>query len=94
MLPLIINMIIEIESFFGDCLLHGPRTDDMTLRSRMNELIALTDMKDFVKLFCVRYGYEILPWDETVQVDYVMDLDIYRIYRPRYERKINNDDFL
>ncbi len=83
--PLIINMIIEIESFFGDYLLHGPKTDYINLKSQMNELRALTDTKDFVKIFCARYGYEILPWDETVQVDYVMDLDIYRIYRPRYD---------
>lgn len=77
-------MIIEIESFWGDCLLHGPKTDYMTLQSQMNALLTDTDTKDFVRIFCVRYGYEELPWDEMVQVDYVMDLDISRIYRPRY----------
>ena len=77
-------MIIEIESFWGDCLLHGPKTDSMTLQSQMNALLTYTDTKDFVRIFCVRYGYEELPFDETVRVDYVMDLDISRIYRPRY----------
>jgi hypothetical protein len=78
-------VIIEIESFWGDCLLHGPKVDYETLQAQVQDLFMFAELKDFLKNFCARFGYEPLLFNETVRVDYVIDLDIYHIYKPRYQ---------
>ena len=77
-------MILEIESFYGDRLLHGKHMRESELRARVKELLPLVSDREFPFAFCMRYGYEIIPYDPAVRVDYVIDLDIDHIYKPYY----------
>lgn len=47
-------------------------------------VLADCDACDFVSVFCARYGYDISPYDESIQLDYVVDIDIYKVYKPVY----------
>lgn len=77
-------MLIEIESFYGDSLLSGKVSSIEQLRHQMLTVLADCDTCDFISVFCARYGYDIYPYDESIQVDYVIDLDTYMVYRPVY----------
>lgn len=79
-----INMLIEIESINGDVLLSGKRSSAEQLKYRMMKVLNEVSEDDFVSVFSVRYGYNIYPHDENIQVDYVIDLDIHKVYKPTY----------
>lgn len=72
-------MIIFIESYFGDTLLTGPKTDVYTLRKQARALWDEVHYIDFVKTFCARYHYEVLEYDNDIAPDVVIDLDIGRV---------------
>ncbi|WP_267339640.1 MULTISPECIES: hypothetical protein [unclassified Gilliamella] len=50
----------------------------------MMTVVADCDIQDFMSVFCARYIYDIYPYDESIQVDYVVDLDTYSVYKPVY----------
>ncbi|MCX8674147.1 hypothetical protein J3U16_02455 [Gilliamella sp. B3023] len=77
-------MLIKIESFYGDSLLSGLVSSVAQLKHRVMAVLADCDLGDFISIFCARYGYYIYPYDERIQVDYVVDLDIYKVYKPIY----------
>ena len=77
-------MLIRIESFYGDSLLSGKVSSIGQLKYRMMAVLADCSTCDFVSVFCARYGYNIYPYDKSIQVDYVIDLDIYKVYKPVY----------
>lgn len=77
------ELIIEIESVYGDMLLHGNFMEETELRAKVNELLTLVREKEFVSAFCMRFGYEILSVDSDVKADYRIDLDTHWIYKPK-----------
>lgn len=78
-------MLVEIESIYGNKLLHGKRTRLSEMKSRLKNLFADVDEKDFVPIACARLGFEEIPYDDKTQkVDYVIDLSTHRIYKPQY----------
>lgn len=77
-------MLIQIESFLGDALLSGKVSSIGQLKHRMMMVLADCDTCDFIAIFCARYGYDIYLYDENIQVDYVIDIDIYKVYKPVY----------
>ena len=44
----------------------------------------VTDIKELVEVFCRLHNFEIVPYSEDVQVDFVIDTDTIRIYDPSY----------
>ncbi len=72
-------MIIEIESIYGDTLLHGKRLEKAELIKAVKELLASGGERDFVSAFCARYGYEAIPYDERLIPCYTIDTDTHLV---------------
>lgn len=53
------------------------------LNKRMKNTLMDTDEEGFAALFCARYGYERLEVPFVYTADFVIDLDIDKIYRVR-----------
>lgn len=77
-------MLIEIESFYGNILISGKVSSISQLKSRMMKIIHEVGSEQFIDTFYRQYGYDIYPYVNNIQVDYVIDLDIYHIYQPSY----------
>ena len=77
-------MLIEIESAWGDILLHGKRLEREELQAAVRELLASVPEQDFADAFCSRFGCEALPYDKDIYADYVIDLDTHRVRKPKY----------
>ena len=75
-------MLIEIESAFGDTLLHGKHLSLPELKSQVKRILCEAGEEDFVSVFCASCQYEILPHSFDQTVDYVIDLDTHLIYSP------------
>lgn len=76
-------MIIEIEAYFGDKLIWGKQINESTLRKVTKELLSQVSEEDFTSAFCARFGYTPLPYDDTVTVDYTIDLDTHLVIKPK-----------
>jgi predicted nucleic-acid-binding Zn-ribbon protein len=77
-------MLIEIESVYGDKLIHGNHLDREELQNALKEILQKVSEKDFSAIFCARYGYEELRCSDTVRVDYIIDLDTHLLNKPKY----------
>ena len=77
-------MLIELESIWGDKLIHGRHLDRDELQTALNEILQIVAERDFISAFCTRYGYEELPYSDTLRVDYIIDLDTHLLIKPRY----------
>ena len=57
-------MLIEIESAYGNKLIHGSHLNREELQNALKEILQTVSEKDFPSSFCARYGYEELPYME------------------------------
>lgn len=78
-------MLIEIESTFGDTLLHGKCLPAAELKSQVKHILFEAGEEGFISVFCARCQYEVLPDLSNEPVDYVIDLDTHLIYAPTYD---------
>ena len=78
-------MLIELESAYGDKLIHGKYLTKNTLQCAMDEILKSVAEKDFLSVFCARFGYEELQNSDTLRVDYVIDLDTHLLIKPKCE---------
>ena len=78
-------MLIEIESVYGDKMILGKHFDRSDLQKAVDALLKRIGERDFPSAFCSCYGYEKIPYSDTARVDYVIDLDTHRLYKPVYE---------
>lgn len=76
-------MLIEIESVYGDKVLHGKALTLNVLRDCVNTILEQIDEKDFSSAFCARLNYEEISCIDT-DVDYIIDLDTRLVYAPKY----------
>lgn len=78
-------MIIEIESYnIKNLYLSGGSCSEKSLREKMNHILAMSD-GNFTELFCRVYGFELIS--DSVEIDapdFVIDLDTYILYKPKY----------
>ena len=77
-------MLIEIESAYGDKLIHGNHLDREELQNALKEILKAVSEKDFPAVFCARYGYEELLYSDAVYVDYTIDLDTHFLIKPKH----------
>ena len=77
-------MLIEIESAYGDKLIHGSHLDREELQNALKEILQTISEKDFPSVFCARYEYKELDCSDTVHVDYTIDLDTHLLVKPKY----------
>ena len=78
-------MLIELESAYGDRIICGKHLTKSKLHNAMCEIFETNDERDFLSVFCAQYGYEELHDTDTVQVDYVLDLDTHQLFKPKYK---------
>ncbi len=78
-------MLIELESAYGDKIIHGKYLTKSNLQHALDEILNAVEKQDFLSVFCARYGYEELQYTDTIQVDYIIDLDTYLLIEPKYE---------
>lgn len=76
-------MLIELESVYGDRLIHGSHLDKNELQNTIKNILQTVSEKDFLSVFCARYGYEEIPYSDAVQVDYTIDLDTHMLIKPK-----------
>jgi hypothetical protein len=78
-------MIIEISGYFlGSKLLFGKKCKKVNLIKIYKDVSNLATTDDELVSRFSSYGFEIIPYDEKIQVDYVVDIDTDRIYSPSY----------
>ena len=77
-------MLIEIESVYGDKIIHGRHLSINELKSAMEEILEIVNEKDFTPVFCSRFQYEVIPYSNDVRVDYRIDLDTHLLFKPEY----------
>ncbi len=80
-------MLIYIEMYPRDRMLHGPKCSVSELKKRVSEIQAEAETKDFIPIFCARYNFEELPLDnlpinENIEVDYYVDVDTALVHKP------------
>ena len=78
-------MLIELESVYGDKIIHGKRLSKSKLQNALDEILKAVEEQDFLSAFCVRYGYEEVQCPNTIRVDFVIDLDTHQIIEPKYK---------
>ena len=49
-------MLIELESVYGDKLIHGSHLDRDELQNAITEILQTVTEKEFLCTFCARYG--------------------------------------
>ena len=76
-------MLIELESVYGDKLIHGGHLRREELQNAIKDILQTVTEKDFPTAFCARYGYEELPYTGIDCVDYVIDLDTHLVMKPK-----------
>ena len=81
-----IRMLIELESVYGDKIIHGKQLSKNELQNALDEILKAVEEQNFLSVFCTRYGYEELQSSNTICVDYVIDLDTHLIVEPKYEK--------
>lgn len=85
--PAVMNVIVEIDGFYGNSLVVGKTCSITELRHKVDVTQShCTSMVDFTDVFCRLFHFERLPsmYKEGVRSDYVIDIDTDRIYMPRY----------
>ena len=71
-------MLILMEGYEQEILLSGKRCTLTQLREQYRHA------KHDPIIWCMIYRFQQLPYDEAIEVDFVIDTDTGRIYKPRY----------
>ncbi len=77
-------MIIEIESVYGDKLIHGKYLEQNKLQSSVKELLLSVGERNFVSAFCAQFGYDPIAYNSNIKIDYTIDLDTHLVIKPKY----------
>ncbi len=78
-------MIIKIDGYGHEVLLTGKKSSKQQLKQKYfqaKELAAATE--DLPAQFARLHQFDLLPWDEDLEADYVIDTDTDRIYSPSH----------
>lgn len=78
-------MLIELESVYGDKIIHGRHLERLELKNTISELLRTVDEREFPSILCSRYGYEEVPYSDNIRVDYIIDLDAHLLIKPKYK---------
>ena len=78
-------MIIEIESYFGNKIVSGKVRSLRELRRCVKDVLKESNHEDFTSIFCARYNFDILTYDEEIMIDCCIDLDTQTVFKPQYD---------
>ncbi|MGO1059194.1 hypothetical protein ACTL32_08715 [Planococcus sp. FY231025] len=78
-------MIIEIEGYLIQALLTGRKCSKQQLKKMYIQADKLTyEYLGFPNVFCRLHNFEQIPYSEDSKVDFVIDIDIKKIFGPYY----------
>ena len=77
-------MLLEIESWQGNCILHLKSIPSVELKNMVNGILCETDDKNrVIQLLCAQLSGEVLD-AQFATVDYMLDLDTHWLYTPKH----------
>ena len=80
-------MIVEIEGYQIKALVSGKKCTGGKLQWQMKKVSGyIEDNRHFVPLLCHLFDYEEIEYSDEIKPDYVIDTDIYKVYKPVYSR--------
>ena len=74
-------MLLEIESAYGDKIIHGRYFDINELQNTIKEILETVGEENFTSVFCSRFKYEEIPYSDDISVDYTIDLDTHLLFK-------------
>ncbi|MFF2879205.1 hypothetical protein ACFVR2_23220 [Gottfriedia sp. NPDC057991] len=78
-------MIVEIDGYFTQALLTGRKCSKKELKQKyLRALSIVNDIRDLPDVFCRLFRFEQLPFNDKIEVDFVIDTDTDYIYSPNY----------
>ncbi|XRG80750.1 hypothetical protein V5E38_10795 [Rossellomorea sp. GAMAL-10_SWC] len=78
-------MIVEIDGYFTQALLTGRKCSKKELKQKyLQALSMVNDIRNLPDVFCRLHRFEQLPFDDEIEIDFVIDTDIDYIYSPTY----------
>lgn len=80
-------MIVEIDGFFHQILITGKKCSKQELEQKY--LIAkelIIDIREIPDIFYRLYKFKQIPYSNDIEVDFVIDTDTDRIYKPSYKK--------
>lgn len=78
-------MLVEIDGYFHRVHITGAKCNKQELKQKYLQAKRLTsDIRDLPDVFRRLHSFEQTPIDNDVEVDFVIDTDTDRIYKPSY----------
>ncbi len=78
-------MIVEIDGYFTQALLTGRKCSKKELKQKyLQALSMVNDIRNLPDVFCRLHRFEQLPFDDEIEIDFVIDTDTDYIYSPTY----------
>lgn len=78
-------MIVEIDGYFTQALLTGKKCSKKELKQKyLQALSMVNNIRNLPDVFCRLHRFEQLPFDDEIEVDFVIDTDTDYIYSPNY----------
>jgi len=79
------NLIVEIDGFFHNVLLTGRKCSKKELKQKyLQAKNMITDIRDLPDVFCRLHYFDKLSIHYEIEIDFVIDTDTDRIYKPSY----------
>jgi hypothetical protein len=76
-------MLVEIDGYFHRVHITGAKCTKQELKQKFLQARKLTfDIRDLPDVFCRFHSFEQIPLDNNVVIDFVIDTDTDRIYKP------------
>ncbi|MEK5027440.1 hypothetical protein [Paenibacillus sp. FSL M7-1046] len=80
-----IALLVEIDGYFHRSYISGAKCTKQELKQKYLKVKEqVTDLSDLPEVFYKLYNFEQLPLKGEVEVDFVIDTDTDRIYKPSY----------
>ncbi|KQL39359.1 hypothetical protein AN960_10405 [Bacillus sp. FJAT-25509] len=78
-------MIVEIDGYFTQALLTGRKCSKKELKQKyLQALSIINDIRELPDVFCRLFRFEQFPFNDEIEIDFVIDTDTDYIYSPNY----------
>lgn len=79
------TLIVKIDGYYHQVLIKGKSCSKKELMKRyINAKALISNILDLPAIFCRINCFDQLVYNEDIEVDYVIDTDTDRIYKPSY----------
>lgn len=79
------TLIVKIDGYYHQVLIKGKSCSKKELMKRyINAKALISNILDLPAIFCRINCFDQLAYNEDIEIDYVIDTDTDRIYKPSY----------